>query len=285
MKSNAFPVRILIVVSLITLALCSAAITKKDSLLLTYNLRAGQEYKLAYLMKNLIQTETVGYNISLDQNMDTYYTTTVEEDSLSRYTLATRIDRIKGTQKMMGSESTFDSESTDEPADPMGKEVKKAMDGLIGKVILMSIDRRGQVLQSNYVETLSQGSSGGMFMFDNSQTWYPVFSSKSVLPGSSWEERMTIGSQGFTFDCITTYTLESVNKKRAFLKVTSIYEPVEGAKLSSMKGTAAGTVQIDRKTGYPLESVTKQHIEMVLEEQGMRVSIKIDSDVTMKTLY
>ncbi|MBP6977206.1 MAG: DUF6263 family protein [Bacteroidales bacterium] len=284
MKSITLTSKILFLIPLIFFAVSAEAITKKDSLLMTYKLHNGQEYKLAYLMKNSVHTETMGYNIGLDQIMDTYYTASVTEDSPSGYVLATRIDRITGSQKLMDSETFFDSQNPTEPTDQMGKELREALNDLIGKVITMRIDDRGQVLESNYLNLFSQASSGGLVMFDNSQTWYPVYSSKKVIQGSSWEHRVTIGSKGFAFDCIITYTLESFSKKRAYLKVSTVYGPVEGNELNAVKGTATGTIQIDRKTGYPLESSTNQHLELILEQQGMQVMLKVDSDVTMKVI-
>ncbi len=284
MKNKLFITSILTVIALFIFSIPTEAFTKKDSLSLKYNLNSGQEFKVAYLMTNFIQTEAMGYSVSLNQDMNIYYTTTVAQDTVDIYLLTTRIDRIIGHQKMMGMESTYDSQIATEPTDQMGKELKRVMDALIGKVITMKINDKGEVIQSNYQETFGEASSGGMSMFDNSQSWYPVFSTKKVMPGSTWEHSIKLGDDEFAFNSITTYTLQSVNKKRAVLQISTVYEPIEGTKLNGVSGTTTGTMEIDLKTGFPVESETNQHMELTLEEQGMKVPLKIDADVTMKIL-
>ncbi|MDD5508200.1 MAG: DUF6263 family protein [Bacteroidales bacterium] len=281
MKVNTFIFKVLSLVFLLGLALTGEAALKKDSLLLQYQLISGQEYKVIYYMTNRIQTEAVGYSVSLDQNMNTYYTTNMINDVEGVYQLETRIEKITGTQKMMGMESTYDSEDTIQPTDPMGKELKRTLDGLIGRMISMKIDKRGNVLNSDYLDTFSQAGSGGMFMFDNSQTWYTIYPTKRLKPGSTWENELTIGGGDFSFKSITTHTLTYAKKGRAFIEVSTVYQPVEGSKMKEISGTMTGTIEVDIKTGFPIKSESVQKMDIVLHEQGMKVSVKIDANVTM----
>lgn len=269
---------------LLILANPLTAAVKTDSVSLDYSLDQGQEFKLVYYMNNLIQTEAMGFSLSITQGMDMYYTTRVAGTDKGQYTLTNTIDRISIDQEAMGMKASYDSESISEPATQMGQELKKAMDQLVGQVITMEIDHKGHVVSSDYVDVFSQASSGGMFTFDNSQSWYAVFPEKKLIPGDSWEYTLQLGDEDYAFNSITTYTLQSLKKKKAVLEISTVYESIEGSKMKGISGTSTRTMVIDPKTGMPVSGEMTQKIELTVEEEDIKVPVKLSVDIRMERL-
>ena len=104
------------------------------------------------------------------------------------------------------------------------------------------------------------------------------------MQGDTWENNIKLGEGEYALNSKTIYTLMSVGKKMAVIGLSTEYQPIEDSKLKDISGTMTGTMEIDLNTGFPLGSETAQHMEMTLEEQGVKVPVKIDAKVRMEIM-
>jgi len=116
----------------------------------------------------------------------------------------------------------------------------------------------------------------------NIQQSFAVFPKNPVKIGDSWKDTTTMTNQGMTMKSANTYTLESVDKGNAVIKISSVLSSdqskINGMDMS-LKGSNNGKYTYDMSTGMVLDGNLKMLMDMEMSAQGQKVPMKIDTDV------
>ena len=120
-------------------------------------------------------------------------------------------------------------------------------------------------------------------MLQNMSAQYPA---SQIKVGDTWGGENSVGGQ-FGLVVAITYKLESIEADK--LIVSTVGEistnatggiEIAGVKMDyKMTGSSDGTMEIDRKTGMPLNSKVTQHISGSMNTMGMNVPMKIDQTI------
>lgn len=233
---------------LVLLFVVSSAITiGQESVLLRLNYAKGDVYKA-----NLVMSQNMGAMMSMGMNIDMdIKVTDVQEDiynSEMKFTKMT-MDMLQG-----GNVLSFDSSKSDDELDEGGKMMKAQMGPMLQSVIFSKGNNLGEVL-----EIKAEPNVPGMDEFANqsSNVVYPV---EAVKVGSTWSYQKN--QKGTVLDF--NYTVKSISKELIVIDIA-------GKSSGMASGDITGSMEINRESGIPLNSI----MDMKLSIQGQEMISKV----------
>ncbi len=243
---------------------------------LKYDLNQGDKYEYKLHIDQDIVFDAGGQTMALDQLMDFRMTSNVNEKMGSEYRIATSIDAIKMTQSIFGMQITYDSEDPNSMQNPMAAKIGEEMNNIIGKDYKMTMDEKGHITEvdaSNLSndEVINNISSGSNFA---------IYKDGPVSVGESWEGDVE-PIENSDMKVQMTYTLLKVSGKEATLGLngTISSNKIDDQEMK-MDGTLTGEMRVDVKTGWLIESVLNQEIELDIEQNGQTFPATISGTIT-----
>ena len=258
----------------------NTAIAQK-SIMLKYNLKAGQQFSNESSIEQTIQFEAMGQKATLDQDMDFYMTNAVDSVENGNITQSSTIDRVVMDQQIFGMSLKYDSEDSTTFNSPMGPEFADQMNKIIGTKVVSTINERGQLQR---MDASAFGAAGEMSNSLNTGNNYATYPDYKVKVGDSWEESLT-PMETSNMAVQVTYTLAKVSRKQAVISLEGVLSAnelnpeVDG----ELNGTMKGEMTVNRKTGMVIESSIQLDMTMEIEQNGMKfpatVSSFVDTDI------
>ena len=228
--------------------------TAQESVLLRYNYKKGDVYEIKMTMK-----QEVGAFMAQTTKLLMTQTTISTEDKV--FINEGKIANISLDMLQGGNSINYDSSKKEEELDDTGKMMKQQMDPVLSSTIQTKTNDLGDVLDITITPDNPQTAQMSQ---QNSSVVYPK---EAVSVGSEWTSTDEEG--GMTIKL--TY-------KVAKITPTTVVLDLSGEVSGLAKGTATGSMIVDRESGVPSTS----KIEMKMETQGQELLIVTEGSYTKK---
>lgn len=245
---------------------------------LSYKLEKGKKHQLEISNKQTISMSMMGQQMTLNQNSILNQEVVIADVADDSYTMEMSFKRVQFTQNAMGMEMKWDSDnpSTD---NPMSQQLGEALGKSIGTAITTVIDRRGMPISTNKSEVMANNTVSG---FESGMM--VVYADKAVKVGDSWEVSLQPDPSS-DFVIQSTYTLDAIKGKTATISYSGNITgtQVMGEK-ANVSGSISGKFQVETATGWVQSASVNQTLEMEMEQDGMKIPMKINSfmEITSK---
>ena len=243
---------------------------------LKYDVNTGDKYEYKLEIDQDIVFDAGGQTMALDQLMNFRMTSKIDEKMGDEYKISTTIDAIKMTQSIFGMQVTYDSEDPNSMQNPMSAKIGEEMNNIIGSDYTMTMDEKGHVTEVD----ASNLSSDEVINNISSGSNFAIYKDGSVSVGESWEGDVE-PIENSDMKVQMTYTLLKVSGKEATLGLNGSISSnkIEDQELK-MNGTMTGEMRVDVNTGWLIESVLNQEIELDIEQNGQKFPATITGTIT-----
>ncbi|MEE4260149.1 MAG: DUF6263 family protein, partial [Bacteroidales bacterium] len=253
--------KIIATIAIVLLPGLLMSLLAQKSVELKYDVDAGDKYEYKLEIDQDIVFDAGGQTMALDQLMNFRMTSNIDEKMGSEYKISTTVDAIKMTQSIFGMQITYDSEDPNSMQNPMAAKIGEEMNNIIGSDYSMTMDERGHVTEVDASdlsndEIINNISSGSNFA---------IYKEGSVSVGESWEGDVE-PLENSDMKVQMRYTLLKVSGKEATLGLngTISSNKIDDQEMK-MNGTMTGEMRVDVNTGWLIESVLNQEIELDIE--------------------
>jgi len=248
----------------------------QKSVELKYDVDAGDKYEYKLEIDQDIVFDAGGQTMALDQLMNFRMTSSINEKTGDEYKISTTIDAIKMTQSIFGMQVTYDSEDPNSMQNPMSAKIGEEMSKIIGSDYTMTMDERGHVTEVD----ASNLSSDEVINNISSGSNFAIYKEGAVSVGDSWEGDVE-PIENSDMKVQMTYTLLKISGKEATLGLNGSISSnkIEDQEMK-MDGTMTGEMRVDVNTGWLIESVLNQEIELDIEQNGQTFPATISGTVT-----
>lgn len=226
----------------------SATHIAQESVVLRVNYEKGGKYITNITQSITSEAMMMGMNIDM--------ATEVKDAKDAVYTTESKITKIAMDMMQGGMNMSYDSSKKDEELDEMGLMMKSQMSPILNVMIFSKTNNLGEVLEMKMEPSVP---SAGQFQNLSSSVVYPE---KAVKVGDTWSDEKE--NQGVK--TTTEYKVTSITKTKVLLDCT-------GTLSGAGKGTLKGNLEIDRKSGLPIQSNIK--IDMTASGQNMKISVNV----------
>lgn len=283
----------------ILLLTCNNLIADKPEIALKFNLQPGDRYLFSSVVNQHITQDMMGQQITTTQDISTDYIYDVQSVQSGISTINVTFNAIKMDTDIGGMQRlTYDS------ADPeAGTSELKVMSTLVGKSFLIYINDEGNVeeveglaeilgaVDGQQSEILKQSFSDST-MIQNMNQIINIYPTKAVAIGDTWTKTFSGPIAGLMRSTATSNF--SLSKIEGDVAVLDIDGQMNLSKLTgaggnpmlqhaefNLGGTQEGTLEVDIKSGLPLQTKLKQDISGNIEIQGMQIPMTILSNITI----
>ncbi len=291
----------LIVVTLV--AWSATAATAAAQTTLRYQFKEGDKLTYTIDQKMKMTMNVLGNNVDINMNQISDMTWSIKSvDSKGNAQIAIKFGRNKMTMDGPTGKVQVDSESTEEPDDPVGQVLYKVIKGLAGLEVTGTISPTGEYsdikVPEKAVKELQNLPAGEMFgdMFSSDGIKRMMSQSGLVMPkepvekGKSWknktENKMPFGKMTAEIDYTYAGAIDKDGRtlQKITLKPKATIEPNPNAqftmKLKALEGS--GTALFDNAAGRLLEVTNQQTMDMEIEIMGMTINQRIAQTTTMR---
>ncbi|MDL2323509.1 DUF6263 family protein, partial [Bacteroidales bacterium OttesenSCG-928-A17] len=156
------------------------------------------------------------------------------------------------------------------------------------QAIAGSVSNPGNPMNAQFSQQFSEESLKKTF----EQMMVSYFPEKPVKVGESWTTNITVSQSLIDLDAVVKSTLLSIENNVATLKVETQLgtkdkvhtQNVNGMDIKMvMVGTQNGTMKLDTRTGWYIESDMDQHMTVESEAMGMKIPQIITGKVKITT--
>lgn len=248
----------------------------QKSVTLKYDVNTGDKYEYKLEIDQDIVFDAGGQTMALDQLMNFRMTSNIDEKTGSAYKISTTVDAIKMTQSIFGMQITYDSEDPNSMQNPMAAKIGEEMNNIIGSDYTMTMDERGHVTDVD----ASDVSNDELINNISSGSNFAIYKEGPVSVGETWDGDVT-PMENSDMKVAMQYTLLKVSGKEATLGLngTITANNIDDQEMK-MNGTMTGEMKVDVSTGWLIESVLNQEIELDIEQNGQKFPATISGTVT-----
>lgn len=222
-----------------------------QSVQLQYNFKKGDTYLIEMSMK-----QNMAPIMSMDLGI-TMRTETINVEQ-GKFESKSNIKRLAMDLAAQGEKMSFDSDAKVENLSEEDKKLRSEIEPAMKVLIYQTLDKTGKVVSQ---KTVPQMKDAERFLQQNELTniEYPT---KSLSVGSSWETSQTVSGMKMN----TKFTVKQITSAKVFADISGNVEGVEGANID-------GTLEVDRKTGMPLN--VKIDLNMGAAAMGMSMTVEM----------
>lgn len=270
---------------------------------LRYKFKEGDNLKYTIEQKMKMTMNIMGNDVEMNMDQTSDMVWSIKSvDSAGNAKISVKFGRNKMTMDGPQGKTEVDSDSTQEPDDPVGQALYKVIKGLSGLEISGTISPTGEYSDVRVPEKAVkelQNLPGGeifgdMFSADGLKRMMSqsglVMPKEAVAKGTSWknktEMKMPFGKMiaeiDYTYDGTTDKDGRTLQK--ITLKPKATIEPSPDAKFA-MKLKAhegKGTALFDNAAGRLLEVTNQQTMEMEIDVMGMTFNQRMVQTTTMR---
>jgi hypothetical protein len=301
----------LLVLSILIFTSCT---TKETNL--GFNVKKGEKYKIAQSIEQKIVQTLEGQSSESNQVMNMEYTYDVTEvDQEGVASITTTFDKVVVDIKTDGESLQYDSSKEGASNDPLGSVYK----GIIGKSITMRIDKQGNVLEIQGVDTLMsdlinslniqdpqakqsieqalEQNFGDEALKDSFSKVTKVYPPENTKVGDTWEDTQTI-NMGYPITVNNKYTLKEDQKEyltidmNSEIKTNGDAEPMDMMGIKArydLNGTQTGSFKLNKNSGLAESgNSTQKTVGSIVFEpsdiapQGITMPLTIDAKTSFQ---
>jgi hypothetical protein len=226
-------------------------ISAQESVLLRYNFKKGDVYKIKIMMSQemgTVMSQKVG-SILIQKTID------VKEDTIVNQT---KIDKMVMDMTQGGQTMSYDSSMKEEELDEKGKLMKTQMAPILSALVTTKTNNLGDVFNTAVEPNIPQVAQ---MSNQNSSVVYPK---EAVKVKSVWNS--TIEKNGVIMKM--NYTVTSISTKEVTVKI--------GGDISGLSsGTISGKMIIDRSSGVSKQS----NLQMKMNIQGQEMLTTVEGNI------
>ena len=291
----------LVVAVLAVWSLTAAAASAQTTL--RYKFKEGDNLKYTIEQKMKMTMNVMGNAIDMTMNQTSDMAWSIQSvDSDGNAKITVKFGRNKMTMDGPQGKVQVDSDSKQEPDDPVGQVLYKVIKGLSGLEMNATISATGEYtdikVPEKAVKELQNLPGGEMFgdMFSGDGIKRMMSQSGLVMPkdpvekGKTWKSKSDMKMPFGKLVAEVEYTYAGSTEKdgrtleKITLKPKATIEPNPNApftmKLKSHDGT--GTALFDNAAGRLLEVTNQQNMDMELEVMGMTINQRMVQTTTMR---
>lgn len=248
----------------------------QKSVELKYSVKNGDQYQYTIDLDQDIIFEANGQQMALDQLMTMKMLMNVKETTSDSIFLENQFKSAKMSQGIFGMTVTYDSEEPSSAQNPMAVKIGEEFAKMIDKMFYITMDHKGNVGTMNLTNLTNNDDIANNM---NSGAQFAVYPEGKVSVGDSWETDI-FASDNSDMKFHAKYTLMKVSGKQATIDIDGTITPntMEDVDLK-MSGTQKGEMVVDVKTGWLIESVINQDIELDIEQNGQRFPATITGSI------
>ena len=239
-------------VAFLTLFVVAFNVTAQSTLL-QYNFKKGDTYLIEMSVKQ---------NMAPIMTMDVGITMRTETISAQQGTFESKsnIKKLAIDIAAQGEKMSFDSDAKVEGLSEDDKKLRSEIEPAMKMLIYQTLDKSGKIVAQ---KTVPQMKDAERFLSQNELTNI-VYPTKSVSVGSSWETSQNVSGMKMN----TKFTVTQITSSKVFADISGSVTGVEGANIK-------GTLEVDRKTGMPLN--VKIDLSMGASAMGMSMSVEMNA--------
>lgn len=268
----------------------------QQSVLLKMNLKKGTSYLFSTNIDQLVNQEVMGNKMDIKQQTQVDYRYEVLENDAQEMKIKCTYQNMSIHMETPQGASHFDSRREENAEGPL-----KPVGNMVGKSFFMYLNPEGEVTKVEGMEDILNSIGGDastqqmlkqqfsdsafMNMMNVSLNIYP---NKEIQPNESWQKDFKMPMAGMMeMDLQNRYTLTSLTGEQAEIAVQSDIKlsPLSGSPLGAMEfnltGTQTGAIQVDTSSGLINTSKIHQKINGDISAQGMKIPMRITSDITL----
>jgi len=271
----------------------------KQEALLKFNLTPGEKYLFSSVIKQVITQEIMGQTVTTKQDMASDYIYDVQTVKDGITTINVTFSAQKMDTDVAGGMQQLHFDSADPDA---GTAELKVLANLVGKSFVMQLNETGQVesiqglaeiidsIDTEHREILKQ-FFGDPSMIQSMNQMTNVYPDQAVSKGDRWTKsssgslagmlHSTVTSEFFLSDINSHSATLSVDGKMVFSKLETGSNPLLQNADLNLNGSQKGTLEVDTKSGLPMQTTLTQQVTGTLGIQGMEIPINITSAITI----
>ncbi|MBS4058364.1 MAG: hypothetical protein KGZ82_13685 [Bacteroidales bacterium] len=268
----------------IYLPLCVIAMLFSNQLMgqksveLLYNMKQGEQFTFNIKTSQDISMEMQGQSMVIKQGIELVQDVLVASVQENKhFTLDFTYKKIKFNQNAMGMDVTWDSENPEANANPMVQQIAQSMNKIIGSKVSSELDQYGNPVKNIASEVMAENQAVSGF----ESGMLNVFPDHKVKVGDTWQVEVKPEKQS-DFLVKSVYKLEEVKGKVATISFEGVVTGTEAkGQPAKISGTISGKTQVTIATGWIISASVNQAINMEMENEGMKMPIKMNSYIEM----
>ncbi len=272
---------------LLTLALLAGfPVQAQQKALLRLSLEKGKTYYSEMKVDQSIDiTSEQGAPVSVKQSMTFGYSMVVAEENTEEQVIRTSYEKIK----FRAINAEYDSENAAVSTPALASVFRQ----LLGKSFTLKINKQGRITSVEGIDgivsallkespadpglqqLLKSTFTDQKFLDDFSKS-FSIFADHPVKPGDSWTKTISSALFGSTENKLN-YTLQKLTPSTAGIVISNEIKVALEVKQTKtqLSGTGNGTIEVDRKSGFPLASTLISRMSGTLVQDGHPSSMTI----------
>mgnify|MGYP006267337339 CR=1 FL=1 len=262
---------------LLMLMAFSMTAVSQNGILLKLDLQPGATYKMTNRLKNEVSQTIMGVEQEIAEEVTQYMTYQVLGTKADgNIAIQLTFDRVIFVSNQLTGESRYDSDDTDDPADPQAQRYA----AIIDIPFQLEMTKTGEIVKFQGMESAVEGviekenitdpakkerirkSLGDLFSRETLAEQLSLsilFPEERVAIGDSWSKEKEVNSGPFPIMTKTTYTVNEINAMDVIIDVTSIISTTGSTSVSSsdgmtmkadLRGEQIGQIIIDKNSGW-----------------------------------
>ncbi len=258
-----------------------------DKYTLIYNPKVGAEGKMVVTMDMDIAMEVMGQSMNTTQSIEMASNMKVKENTSESVKTGLTYEYFAMNMDipMMG-KMGYDTRKEDNEgmlAESLGAVFKKVMN----EEMIMVQSHTGKTMSIEGMESLADLQQGSGSFSLNNIVAFSQFPAKPVKIGETWTAVMNDEGNPMKFN--VTYTLKQISGEKVYIDFTADVtsndkykvEGDEEASAPKVSGKQTGTLIYEEGTMWLLEGMMKQNFDMVANQMGMEIPMKMKTDILM----
>jgi hypothetical protein len=250
-----------------------------EAVKLELKLKQGETYKLATDMVQKINMDMGGQKMNMDQTMRFEVgmaVTEVKQDG--NIVTENTYERMMMKQKMNGpvnNEMEIDTKG-DVKKGMMSELLLEQFKKMIGMKYTMEFDKLANLKSTNLAEVMKKMSGGAAKGVEDNMSGSSVpFPANPVKVGETWKGEVTKDLAGTKAKISSSYTLKEVKGDMAIISVDGKILKEDGKEMGSL----TGTFDVMISNGWTNNATIKMKMDMEVTQQGMKIPMKVDTDM------
>lgn len=273
------------------------SMTMAQKATLSFNPPPGKTYEHRYEMDQVIEQKVMGQDITTIQKMGTVYDVNILENTKDGIKTNYIYKSISYELKNSMMNVSYDSTQPKENPNQLEDIYSKMLGALVGKQFGVVHAPDGSVLSvtgmdaiaddiknafedesiRNMIEMMLAQQYSNEAMKKTLNQSMQIYPNRAVKVGETWNIEQTADAMDIVLHTNSTYQLEAVKKKTAYVKVKATVTSDD----DKLSGEHWGDQEFDLKSGMVRKATINQKMTGTITSQGMDIEMVIDSKVNM----
>lgn len=255
---------------ILTILLIANPSFSQKSIELKYRLQKNDQYQYTTETNQNIKIDVNGMEMSMDLNVSMDMVYKIIDQNYENNNISGEIKRITMSQSLFGMSIDYDSDKPN-PDDPMLAEINDEFQKILNSEFHFSIDPEGKI---NSIDLSNINENNELSSNFNSGTSFAIYPKNNTNIGETWSEDI-VPTAGSDMKYIVKYTLLKIEDNHATIGIEGVISAnnVNDVDLK-LEGTINGEMIVNTASGWLIESLLTQNLEMDIEQDGVILPAK-----------